>query len=258
MSLKRILISCAALFILGVFLYQHSSLMGARMKDVFKGTPEVIVPAEPRPANRVGEVMSYDVRLGKLKIGESVYRRLSDIQRDGVRLQVMVFETDCARLKDREEIYSDPATFLPVTVKRDVTSMMLTEQIIEEYDQKNFILTITKTKKESNPAVIRKVAPIQHPILLPHYIRDLPELNVGQVFNVELPSRSFAVRLTGIEDITVPLGVFKAYRFESTPKQIAIWVSADERRLPLKIQGIGMLHYAMLLREYIPGEGPRE
>jgi hypothetical protein len=255
--MKKILIACAALFIAVVFVQQHSQLWGWHMKVPFSRPLEGTRAPEPRVGGRIGEVMVYDVRLGKLKLGTSVFHRMPDTEFNGARLQVMIFETDCARLKDREEIYSDPGTFLPVRVKRDIVNMLLREQIIEEYDQKNFVLTITKMKKGVLPVIVRKTSPIQHPILLPHYIRGLPELNVGQVFDVALPSRSFVMRLTGIETVSVPLGDFQAYRFESTPKQIAIWISADEKRLPLKIQGVGVMNYAMVLREYAPGEVSR-
>jgi hypothetical protein len=46
------------------------------------------------------------------------------------------------------------------------------------------------------------------------------------------------------------MGSFRSYRFESTPRQIVIWISADELRLPLKIQGIGIMNYILQLREH--------
>jgi hypothetical protein len=248
--MKRIVVAGAALFIIVVFVQQHAPVWRAYVKIPLMRP--AAAPAQPElpEADRTGETMVFDVMFGKIKIGTSVYRRMQDRDLDGRRLQVRTFETDCARLKDREEIYSDPATFLPVRVNRQISSMMLKEQIVEEYDQEQFVLTITKDKPGTRPEVIRRDNPLQHPILLPHYIRDLPELKVGQVFQVDLPGRSFSVALKGIEDVTVPMGSFRSYRFESTPRQIVIWISADELRLPLKIQGIGIMNYILQLREH--------
>ncbi|MCG8430124.1 MAG: DUF3108 domain-containing protein, partial [Candidatus Omnitrophica bacterium] len=88
---------------------------------------------------------------------------------------------------------------------------------------------------------------------LTHYVRDLPGLELGRELGVSLPKKSFQITITSIEEIKVPAGEFRAYRFESSPKQIVIWVSADKRRLPLKIKGLGAVNYVMLLREFEGG-----
>jgi hypothetical protein len=49
--------------------------------------------------------------------------------------------------------------------------------------------------------------------------------------------------------VEVPAGTFKAYHFESTPKQIDIWISQDERKIPLKMQGMGAIGYSLVLND---------
>lgn len=199
----------------------------------------------------VGEELVYDVKMGSIRLGSAVFRRLPSEMVGGMRLQVMSFETDLARFKDTELIYSDPETFLPVRVERDIRNWLSREKITEYYDQQAHTLTVVKHKgTREEKVVLEKDGAIQHPILLPHYVRGLPKLEVGERFQVTLPKRAFSIAITAIEDVVVPVGDFKAYRFESTPRQIAIWISADEKRLPLKIQGVGVFNYVFVLKGY--------
>jgi len=78
----------------------------------------------------------------------------------------------------------------------------------------------------------------------------MPELHIGKTITVNLPSKRLEVRLAAIEDVEVPAGVFKSYHFISTPAHIEIWITADEQRIPVKIQESGILSYSMLMREY--------
>ena len=68
--------------------------------------------------------------------------------------------------------------------------------------------------------------------------------------NVTLPTQEFKITLVSIEDVEVPAGTFKAFYFESEPKRFAIWISADDRRIPVKIRGSGGVNYTMAMRSY--------
>ena len=82
-------------------------------------------------------------------------------------------------------------------------------------------------------------------------------LEIGWSFDVNLPQRKYKITLAAIELLKVPAGEYLAYYFESEPKQIGIWISKDEHRLPLKIEGTGgMIGYKLLMREYsLPQQG---
>ncbi|MCG8430198.1 MAG: hypothetical protein MJA29_03385, partial [Candidatus Omnitrophica bacterium] len=97
-----------------------------------------------RESPRVGEVLTYDVKMGVIKLGTSVFRQLPGEEVNGTWLQVMSFETDLSRFKDTEMIYSDPVTFLPVIVERDIVNFFFKENITETYDQQKYTLTINK------------------------------------------------------------------------------------------------------------------
>jgi hypothetical protein len=200
----------------------------------------------------IGERLVYDVKLGGVTLGKSTFSHLPSIEINGRLLSVMVFETSLARFKDTEVIYADPKTMLPVKVERDVQKWFSREKITEDYDQEAFSVTIKK-QGSSQPLVIKKDSPVHNAVLLPQYIRYFQELlNTEEVIIANLPSRRYEIRRVSTEEIKVPAGTFKTYHFKSTPSQVDVWVSADDRRIPIKIQssvtfGPG---YTMVLREY--------
>ena len=197
-----------------------------------------------------GEKMKYAVKFGKLRLGTSQLRSAGVTEIDGKRLNTIIFQTTAARFSDTETIYSDPETHLPIKIIREISNWFLSEKITEDYDQDNFKLTITKQRgSKTSSLLIEKDAPIHNPILLFYYAEDVFEFEQGRTLNVNLPGNKFQIRLASIEEIEVPAGVFKAYRFESSPKHIEIWISADRRRIPVRINGLGNFGYSLLLIE---------
>ncbi len=202
----------------------------------------------------LGERITYDIRFGGLKLGSSRFNYLAKAEINDQPALLMTLDTRLARFADTEKIYGDPVTLLPMRIERYIINWFSREHIIEVYDQFGHSVTIKKTKgkREEAPLVIKKSGPIQNAILLPHYVRRLPLLTLGTVFIVNLPNREFKIELTSIDDVVVPAGTFKAFHFESVPKQIDIWITADERRIPVKIQGSGIFGYLMVMKEYVP------
>ncbi len=220
----------------------------ARLTLSVKTKGEGIKTMQP---NYVGEKIIYDVKLGKLYLGKAQFNNLANEQLDGRFLGVMTMETKLTRFTDTEKIYSDPETLLPIRVERDILNLFIREKITEDYDQNNFTVTIIKNKRvKQEKLVIEKESHIHNAVLLPYYVRRIPSLDVGKIIIANLPTRRLEIKLVSIEDIKVPAGTFKAYHFESTPKQIEIWISTDERRIPLKIQGTGLFSYSMVMSEY--------
>ncbi|MFA5356182.1 MAG: DUF3108 domain-containing protein [Candidatus Omnitrophota bacterium] len=200
-----------------------------------------------------GEKIRYDVKMGMLSLGRAESINLPGEKLDGKQVNVMTMDTKLTNFTDNEKIYSDPQTLLPIRVERDILNFMNRERIIEDYDQENFTVTIIKHKgAKEQKFVIKKDSTIHNAVLLPYYVRRIPKLDVGRVIVANLPTRRIEVRLDSIEDITVPAGTFKAYHFTSSPRQIEIWISADERRIPLKIQGGGPFRYYLVMNSYTP------
>lgn len=209
-------------------------------------------------ASYIGEKISYDVKLGKLSLGRAEFNNVANVELDGRILNLMTIETKLTKFTDREKIYSDLKSLLPARVERDILNWLIREKITEVYDQEKFTVTITKTKgAKKEELVIKKDTYIHNAALLPYYLRRIAKLDVGRMIIANLPTRRLEIKLVSIEDIKVPAGTFKAYHFKSYPKQIEIWVSTDERRIPLKIQGTGLFRYSMAMKEYTGPSAPK-
>ena len=208
---------------------------------------------KPEFSERIGEKIIYDVKMGNVRLGRAEFNHLARTELNGRAVNQISFKTELFHFIDQEMIYGDPDTYLPLKVIRDILSWPKREQITEEYDQERHHLVITKSAGKNNPqkTEIQRDGPIQNAILLPYCVRRVAKLEPGWTFKANLPTQSFEIKFTGIENVTVPAGTFKAYHFQSVPSRFEIWISADQRKIPFKITGSGGIGYVLLMREYI-------
>lgn len=218
---------------------------------------EICVPPRqvPKVPDYRGEGIKYDIKLGPVRVGTASFRNVELTKIEGdIPASLVTFETKLAKFQDLETIYAQPETFLPLRVDRDIRTWPKHEKIREEYDQSAYRLTISKPG--SAPAtVIKKDAPIHNAILLPYFVRKIPGLDVGWKFLINLPTQQFTLKALRVEQVTVPAGTFSAYYLTSDPERFEIWITADARRIPVRIRGSGAVGYTMLMREYIPPAG---
>ncbi len=217
---------------------------------------------EPPPVpyyDRAGEQIIYSISMGKISLGSAIFNCLPNIRENGRVLAAMTFETKIKGFQDKETIYSDALTLLPVRVIREVQNMLKRENILEQYDHQNFTLTVIKKngQKEGVGTVFRNDSPIHNPVLLPHFVRTIPVLEIGHTLIANLAKRRYEIKLVSMDDIDVPAGNYKTYHFESVPRQIDIWLSADNDRIPVKIQGLGMFSYSLNMASYTPPQKSR-
>ncbi|MFA5119315.1 MAG: DUF3108 domain-containing protein [Candidatus Omnitrophota bacterium] len=212
----------------------------------------VISPDRDKLPQYTGERIVYNVKLGKISLGRATFENVALIHKEGRLVNLITFETKVTGLTDVEKIYCDPEGFFPLWVEREIYKFPSDEKILETYDQENFVLTIRKQKGRSRVETsIKKDSPIQNAVLLPYYVRSIPDIKVGWSLPVNLPTQQFVIRLVSIEDVTVPAGTMRAYHFESDPKKFEIWISADNRRIPLKIKGLSGIGYVLSMKEYL-------
>lgn len=199
-----------------------------------------------------GEKIVYDMR----PFGKAVYTDLGQKQLNGKAVNMATFRTEVVGFDDTETIYTEPKSFLPVRVERDISMWGNKEYIIEEYIAGDHTLKITKfkEKKETEVFTFKEDGPIYNAVILPFYLRTVPDLDIGWKMTIRLPAK-FEVELVAVEQIKVPAGKFIAYRFTSTPNKFEIWIAKDNPRLPLKIKDAGVLGYTMVLDKYTAPEG---
>lgn len=196
------------------------------------------------------ETITYDIK--PLGLGTCEYQDFGPIEYLGQKANLIIFKTNVAGFKDKEVIFSQAGTYLPILVKREISIWMHNENITEEYSptENSFKLTKFEGAKKTEEYTIQGKNPIQNAILIPFSLRGKPDLKLGSTLNVTLPAE-YTVKLTSIEEITVPAGKFKAYHFTSTPAKFEIWISADDLRVPVKIKGLGGIPYTLEMKKRV-------
>lgn len=233
------------------FLFLAHNSINKILQSGIAARQEFVKAKTDTPFEHIGEVITYDVRFGKLHMGRAIFRNIGRSEINLKPANLITFETRVSGFYDFETIYSDPATFLPLKIERRIRNLGIQEKITENYDQQNFILTITKVKgKHKEEFTIKKNSIINNAVLLPFYVRRISKPDIGWTMMAQLPTQQFLIKLVSIEQIRVAKGEFKCYHFESFPKKFEIWVSADNRRIPVKIKGLGALGYTMVMQDY--------
>jgi len=197
-----------------------------------------------------GESFTYEVRYSGLKIGKSILTFNGEKELNGRKVYHITFFTKIPSLKDTEEIYADKDTFLPIEVHRKIKKKIgFSDNVVEKYDQVNFKVDIKqKSKLRSRNFSIQKDSPVHNAILLAYFYRVKKAFNENERTKIALPTVDFDVMFSGIEAIKTPMGEYRAYVFTSEPPRFRLWLSADEKRIPLKIKNPGTLGYSLVIR----------
>lgn len=234
---------------MGLLLLAHNSI--DKILQTEKSVKATFIQKKTSSFDRIGEVITYKVSFGKINMGRAIFRNVGKSQIDSKAANLVTFETRVSGFYDLETIYSDPVNFLPLKIERSIRNLAIREKITENYDQQNFILTVSKTKgRHKEQFVIRKKSVIHNAILLPFYVRRIPKLDIGWTLAVELPTQQFLIKLVSIDKIRLAAGEFRCYHFKSVPNKFEIWVSADNRRIPVKIRGLGAFGYTLVMQDY--------
>ena len=183
--------------------------------------------------------------------GTAEYLDLGLTDLEGQKVKLTVFKTNIWGFKDTEKIYSDQETLLPIRVERDISRWFGKENITEEYNQKDFKVTIIKFKggKKVSEQILSADGLISNAILVPFYLRKVSDMKAGWSFIFRLPQK-YEARLASLDEIKVGGRKFSTYHFTSIPDKFEIWISKDEARIPLKIKGKGSFNYTLLMKEH--------
>ncbi|MBU2101937.1 MAG: DUF3108 domain-containing protein [Candidatus Omnitrophica bacterium] len=187
--------------------------------------------------------------------GTAEYNDKGIIELEGKAVRFTTFETRLTGFSDLEKIYSDAQSLLPLRVERFVAFPIGAEYLVEEYAPDENALVINKFvgKKKVKEYRYKAQGPMYNAIMLPFYLRTVPDLALGWSFRARLPVQ-FTVTLSSMDEVIVPAGTFQAYHFTSVPAKFEIWISADQYRIPLKIKGLGGYRYTLFLKKYYPAK----
>jgi len=209
---------------------------------------------EPRGLSQLpfskGESFTYDVMYKKVRLGESILTFHGERNMGGRKVYHITFLTRIPSLKDAEDLYADTKTFLPVEVHRSIKKKVgFDDKIVEQYDQERFrVDIIQKSKLRSREFSIQKDSPIHNAILLTYYYRMRGGFSKNDTLAANLPLVDFKIIYSGIETIDTPIGEYRAHAFTSDPAKFKLWLSADEKRIPLKMENPGTLGYSLVIK----------
>lgn len=189
------------------------------------------------------------IRYAISPIGTAEYNDMGLVDYKGKELWLVTFLTKVPGFRDLEKIYVDPKTGLPLIVERYIHWPFSKEFLIEEYDPQNNSQITRRFLKDklTNEYKYKSNGPYYNAILLPFYLREVKDLNIGWSMVVRVPDE-FVVMLQGVEDIKVNGKRIASYHFTSKPNKFEIWISKDEDLLPVVIKGTA--GYKMFMKSH--------
>ncbi|MBU2541333.1 MAG: DUF3108 domain-containing protein [Candidatus Omnitrophica bacterium] len=237
----KILLILAIVLLIVVFLY------GKKLAS-FVFTSKTISRTMDESPFKKGEIINYDVKLYNFRIGKAQLSYEGLEAKKDVQAILITFLTDVANFHDLDKIYAVPKSFYPLRVERSILFFGKEEVIEEDYKSNPKAVTITKNKKGNESSkVITSDRPLQHAISSIYYYRQFKNIKIGRKFYLNLPLDKLELEVKRIEEISVPAGKFQAFYIESVPKKFRLWLSVDEKRIPLKIVGAVSLAPAELV-----------
>ena len=221
-----------------------NSLAQAKAKIIKQQTE-----ADPLPF-RKGEKFLYKVKLGIFTVGsaELIFEGRDTL--DGRDVYVISLESRLAKVYDKEKIYADVNTFNPIRVERDIDIFGKRSKILEEYDQDENYVKIQNTRKDKTTTdIIHSDESLQNVISMIYFYRN-SGLKLNSTLDFNFPTKKIKMKVSKLEEITVPKGKYKAFLLESTPKKYKVWFDTTNKRIPLKINGaIALTGLTMVLDE---------
>lgn len=212
------------------------------------------VPAGATDAPFVpGETITYDILKVGFKVGKAVltYEGPQHVQgRDAILVTLL---SKGPAFFDRETIYLDPVTFLPMRVARDVKYFGKREEIVEYYDQTKGRVRVVKTAKgETTEETIAKGHPIENIYGFIYRYRQSGGFRQGEKRAIHLPTQDVTFTLMGKEEVKAGEStMFDAYTMESTPEGYQVWFGTGAAKVPLRIDGTnGFGKTAMVMNTY--------
>ncbi|MBU0651122.1 hypothetical protein KKC59_04340, partial [bacterium] len=143
----------------------------------------------------VGEEILYDVKWNGFKIGQTTLSFFGKILYNNEVYYKITSESQTSQYEGIDIIYVDINTFLPSLVIRKLKCMGKKELIYEYYDQEKNLVEIVKlseNKQEKN--IIKREDKIQNSVLL-YYLSRLNKYDVGDSFNVVLPTCEYEMNV---------------------------------------------------------------
>ncbi len=200
-----------------------------------------------------GEKLTYQVTFWGIRIGEirMTLKEMTEIE--NIPVYHLLFDAKSSRYSDRKDIFVRTADLYPIRVDFNINKEGVKIIRREDFDQEKKILTVyEKANGEEMRETIQYETRIMDDVWALYYLRT-KELKEGDKFPLQITNAKYTLEVKGKERMEVPAGNFEAYLIISRPPKTKIWLSDDEKKLPLKIQNKILLgSLTLTLVEYMP------
>jgi len=196
-----------------------------------------------------GETISFGVYSNIVKVGSGALTYVGPVDNKGVVGQHVRLHVATLSVNDTEEVYGSGDFKLPYKVDRQLRLFGRDEVIKETYAPGNKSVVISKSinGQTEQSETISSERDLENVLLTIYSLRNDPQLAVGRTYAVNLPTQRFKLIVKSKTSIKVPLGKFQVFYIESQPSKYKIWMTDDEKRIPVRIQGLvsfGMVYLA--------------
>lgn len=201
---------------------------------------------------KLGEKFIYKVTFNGIYVGRVECEYLGRTTINNKLLDVLSLSSNVKILmlfsiQTKEKLYIDSDTHLPLKVERQVKFFGKQERILEEYNQKENYVKITKVvAKRTEEKVIRIKTPIHNAIALLYFFPKEIKLRLGESSSFNLPTQKISIKVTALKTLDTTKGSYEAYVLEGRPRKFKVWLE-KEKRTPLRMEFPVMLGRITLL-----------
>lgn len=190
---------------------------------------------------KLGEKFNYKVNFNGIYVGRIEWEYSGRLGIDNKLVDVLSLSPNVKILKlfsiqTEEKLYIDSNTHLPLKVERQVKFFGKQEKILEEYNQKENYVKITKVDaKGTEEKIIELKAPIHNMIALLYFFPKDIKLRLGESFSFNLPTQKMRIKVTALKMLDTTKGSYEVYVLEGRPRKFKVWLE-KEKRIPLRIE----------------------
>jgi len=199
-----------------------------------------------------GEVIHYDIKKFKLKVGEAtlVYNGAVEVQ--GQQALLITFIANGFKFLDEEQIYIDAKTFHPILIKRNLNIFGKEERIMEFYDSQKGKVRIVKTANgKTTEQIIENGGRFDNIYGFIYRYRQLGPLNQNEEMDLHLPTRDLQFKFAQPSKLSIVDQEFDVIYMYSIPKKYEVWFENSPKRIPLKIEGaLGFGNMSMIFKDW--------
>lgn len=186
-----------------------------------------------------GETLKYDIKQLGLTVGEAALVFEGETTSDARTLYLIRFTAKSFRFSDEEQIYLDPATFLPVRIERNLDIFGKKENIVEYYNAIEGSVRVVKTSKgKTTEQTLHRGHPVENIYGFIYRYRRSGKFAAGENIQIHLPTRDILFKLIGQDMFKTSDKQIPAFLLQSEPPKYKVWFDSGTARIPLRIDGV--------------------